>query len=69
MNGVRLDVTASAHELDIDHDKIVDMLKVIPDAVLRVLGITSPDNHVASGTDSDLPSNMRRQMEMPLSPV
>ena len=68
VNGVCFDVTASAPELDINDDKIVDMLKVISDAVLCMVWVASPDDHVASGTERYLPSHMPRKMEMPLSP-
>ena len=68
MNGVRLDVTASTQEFNIDDHKVVDVFKVISDAILRMLRIASPDDHVASGTDRYFPGNVPRKMKVPLSP-
>ena len=68
MNGVRLDVTASTQEFNIDDHKVVDVFKVISDAILRMLRIASPDDHVTSGTDRYLPGNVPRKMKVPFSP-
>ena len=68
MNRVRLNVTAATHEFNIDDHKVVDVFKVISDAILRMFWIASPDDHVASGTESHLPGNVPRKMKVPFSP-
>ena len=68
MNRVRLNVTAATHEFNIDDHKVVDVFKVISDAILRMFWIASPDDHVASGTESHLPGNVPRKVKVLLSP-
>lgn len=68
MDRVGLDVTTAAQELNINDDKIVDMIKVLTDAVHSVPGIASSDDHIAGRTKTNLSSDVSSKVEMSIGP-
>lgn len=68
MDRVGFDVATTAYELNINDDKVMDVIKVLSDAIHGVLRIASSNNQVASGTEAYLPSDVASKVEMPFAP-
>ena len=69
MNGVGLDVAAASEKLDFDHNQMVDVLKIVPDAFLGMVRVDAPDDHVAGRALYDLVRDMASEMEVAFSPL
>ena len=65
---VGLDVATASEELDLDDDKIVDMLKIVSNAVCSMARIATSDDHVASCPIRYFHSYVTGQMEMAVCP-
>lgn len=69
MNGVSLDVAAAPEKLDLDHNQVVNVFKIISDTFLGVTGINAPDDHVAGRALNDLVCDMASKMKVSFSPL
>lgn len=69
MHRVGLDIAAAAHELHLDHNQIVDVLKVVPEVRLGQARIAAPDDEVASGSCTDLAGHVSSQDELTVVPA
>jgi len=56
-------------EADLDNNKVVDVLEIVPDEILGMLRRTILDNQISGGTDSYLVSNMSWQDELTIVPT
>lgn len=68
MDGVGLDVAAAANEINLDDDQVVNVLEVITDSLLGLIGMASSDDHVSCGTCGDLVGNVGGEKVVSVSP-
>lgn len=68
MDRVETDVAAPTCELGLDHNKIVDMLKVFSDVFIRVSAIVASDNQIAGGSRGNLAGDMTRERKLAVVP-
>lgn len=68
MDRVGFDVATTAYELNINDDKVMDVIKVLSDAIHGVLRIASSNNQVTGSTESYLSGDVTSKVEMPLAP-
>lgn len=68
MDRIGFDVTTTAQEFNINDDKVVDMIKILSNAIHGVLGIASSDNHVAGSTEAYLSGDVSSKVKMSLAP-
>ena len=68
VHGIGVDVATTTNELDFDHHKIVDVLKIISNNLLRDSRVNSSNDEVSRGSDADLARNMTGQDELTIAP-
>lgn len=68
MDGICLDVAAAAHEVDLDHHQVVNVVKILTNAFFREPRIATAKNEVARGSNTDLAGYMARQDELAIVP-
>jgi hypothetical protein len=66
--GVSLDVAATTNEVDTNNDEIVNVLKVITNAVDSVIRAAAANDHVSSSALGNLAGNVASKMKVPVSP-
>lgn len=66
---VGLDVAATTDEIHLDHDQVVDMLKVVSESSLSEARVAAADHQVACGPCTNLASDMSRQDELAIVPA
>ena len=69
MYGIGGDVCILAAEGDLDHNKIVDVLKIVSDHFLGVLWSSVQNDQVPGSTDGNLIGYVARQDELTLVPT
>lgn len=69
MHRIGLDMAAATNELHLDHDQVVDVLKIIPESSLGEARVAAADHQVASGPCTDLASHVSRQDELAVVPT
>lgn len=65
---IRLDVAAAAHEVDLDHYKLVDVVKIFTNAFFRKSRIATADDKVPRGATADLSGYMAGQNQVAIMP-
>lgn len=68
MDGIRLDVATTAHEVDLDHNQVVYVVQVLTNALFRESRIATAEDEVPRGTNADLAGYMARQDELAIIP-
>lgn len=68
MDRVRLDVAAATHEVDLDHNQVVNVVKVLTNALFRESRIATAEDEVPRGANADLAGYMTRQDELAIIP-
>ncbi len=68
MHRVGADIAAAAHKLDLDDDKIVDVLEIVPNRALRHSGVAPADDDVPRGSAGDLAGDVPCQGELTVVP-
>lgn len=68
MDRIGGNISILATEADLDDNKIVDVLEIVPDEVLCMLWRTILDNQVSGSTNSYLVGNMPWQDELTIVP-
>lgn len=68
MDGIRLDVAATAHEVDLDHYQVVYVVQVLTNALFCESRIATAEDEVPRGTNADLAGYMARQDELAIIP-
>lgn len=68
MDRIGGNISILATEADLDDNKIVDVLEIVPDEVLGMLWRTILDNQVSGSTNSYLVGNMPWQDELTIVP-
>lgn len=63
------DVAATAHEIHLDDNQVVDVLKIITECSLSQSRITTTNDQVASGPYADLASHVSRQDKLAIIPA
>lgn len=56
-------------EFHLDDSKVVNMLEIITNTLLSVVGATTPDNHVAGDSMGNLLCQMRTEFKLSVSPL
>lgn len=69
MDRVGLDITTRTNEFDLDDHQVVDMFKVIANAVYRVVWVASAYYYVSRSTLGNFAGNMTCKMEVSIGPL
>jgi hypothetical protein len=65
---VRLYVTATTNEFDLDHVQVVYVFQIVADTVFSVLATAAANYHVSTCPSCKLVRNMPRENEMAVGP-
>ena len=68
MDRVGLYVAVTPNEFDLDYNQVMYVLQIFPNTVFGVLGTTSSNDHVSSGTPSNLVCDMFAENKMTVCP-
>jgi hypothetical protein len=69
MNRVDRDVHISTPEVDVDDDKVVDMVEMISDLLLGDLASYAAHDNIPRGASCNLTGNMLGHMELAVGPA
>ena len=69
MDGIGGNICILATKADINDNKVVDVLEVVPDHFLGMLGGAILNNQVSGGTDGYLVGDMARQDKLTIVPA
>jgi hypothetical protein len=62
------DEAVAADEFHLDHDEIMDVIKVLSDTLIGVLRTAAPQDEISRGANANLAGDMARQDELTLVP-
>lgn len=68
VNGICLDVTAAAHEVNSDHYQVVNVVQILTNALFCESRIATTENEVSRGPDANFAGYVTRQDELAIVP-
>jgi hypothetical protein len=69
MDRVGRDIGIAVLEININHNEVVNMIKVVPDLLLRHLAGNASYDKISRRSTGDLVGDMSRYMKVPISPT